>query len=55
MRLKEPLYGVRVAGLHYVRHLSLVITMIFTSFDPRKDKILPEICNGSNKPDNPHV
>ena len=30
MRLKEPLYGVRVAGMHFVFHLGLVVTMIFT-------------------------
>ena len=28
MRLKEPLYGLRVAQLHWVMHLAMAITMI---------------------------
>lgn len=29
MRLKEPLYGVRVGGMHFVYHFSLAVTMIY--------------------------
>lgn len=29
MRLKEPLYGIRVAQLHWAMHLSMAIAMIF--------------------------
>ena len=29
MRLKEPLYGLRVAKLHWVIHLSLAVAMIY--------------------------
>jgi len=29
MRLKEPLYGLRSAGGHYLLHLGLVIAMIY--------------------------
>ena len=42
MRLKEPLYGLRVAQLHYVMHIAMALTMIwlesqFTSDDYRND------------------
>ena len=36
MRLKEPLYGAKVAGLHFVLHLSLAFTMIYV------ETMLPE-------------
>lgn len=29
MRLKEPLYGLRVAQLHFVMHVSMALTMIW--------------------------
>ena len=28
MRLKEPLYGIRVASMHFIAHLSLLLNMI---------------------------
>ena len=28
MRLREPLYGIRVASMHFVAHLSLLINML---------------------------
>ena len=32
MRLKEPLYGLRSAGGHYILHLSLLITIIYIEY-----------------------
>ena len=29
MRLKEPFYGLRVAGLHHIMHWGLLLAMIF--------------------------
>ena len=29
MRLKEPLFGIRAAGLHHILHLSMICTMIY--------------------------
>ena len=28
MRLKEPLYGLRMIGLHYVVHIAMALAMI---------------------------
>ena len=42
MRLKEPLYGLRIGALHYMMHFSMFLTMIylyakFTAVDYQKD------------------
>ena len=37
MRLKEPLYGVRAAGIHYLLHLGLLITMIYIEGSAKKN------------------
>ena len=53
MRLKEPLYGLRVAQLHFIMHVSMALTMIwleaqFTPADYRNDVqyegLLKQLC-----------
>ena len=29
MRLKEPLYGMKVAGMHFLVHIIFAVTMIY--------------------------
>ena len=43
MRLKEPLYGIRVAGMHWMFHLGLAITMVFTN--SKEAMPLPPYCD----------
>jgi len=42
MRLKEPLYGLRAGGLHYIMHLSLVIAMIIIEGRPGSESPPPD-------------
>ena len=37
MRLKEPLYGVIVAGMHFIFHICMGLTMIFQEIKRKKD------------------
>ena len=37
MRLKEPLYGVIIGGMHYLFHFCLGITMIYEYIKREKD------------------
>jgi hypothetical protein len=33
MRLKEPLYGIRIAQMHYLSHLSLLFMMLILEYE----------------------
>jgi len=37
MRLREPLYGIRIAQMHFVMHFSLFLAMIFVALKFTKD------------------
>jgi hypothetical protein len=40
MRLKEPLFGLRVAKMHILMHFGMAIIMLFIMADVRKLKIM---------------
>ena len=43
MRLKEPLYGLNMANLHYVTHTSMAIVMIILESYPYFDTLKPNM------------
>ena len=43
MRLREPLYGIRIAQMHFVIHFSLFLAMIFVMLKFDSDDFTTDI------------
>ena len=58
MRLKEPLYGVKMAGMHFLIHIILAIAMIVVQSNLDNGTLPPESYHcppRSKEPEPPHA
>ena len=52
MRLKEPLYGIKIAQMHFLSHFSLLLVMIILEIEIMSNQQNYALKNSVTVPDN---